>query len=186
VAAQSALPTASEKSPSTVAAHPSEAATHVAAPTVVPSPLSDGSDPSVGMFFTDLPEVSGNQAHAAEALMQFEVEFWRSMTSGKVSAALEHVAAPDVVQMVKNQVDGNNGRRVRTSGTASDAFAHVAGAKKVVVFDVCNNLDHATFTKGVKQMTGPEAGFEPAIIRMEVGETEKGWRVQSYDQRGGC
>ncbi|WP_138067453.1 hypothetical protein [Cellulomonas rhizosphaerae] len=159
-------------------------------PTVVPTAtapaLADGSDPDVGMFFTALPDVTGDEARAAETLMRFEVEFWRSMTTGAVSSALDDVASADVVQIVRNQVEGNKDRKITTSGSASDAFVDVNSGTKTVVIDVCNTMDDAVFTKGTKKTTGPEAGFDPAIVRMEVGETPKGWRVQSYTVRDAC
>jgi len=170
--------------PSSAPAGPSSAS---AAPSATAPGIPDRSDAALGIAFAKIPQIDGDRAEAVDALMQFQVEFWRSRIDGKVSPAIHDLATGAALAQVKDVVATNARDGWTTGGDVIDSFTGLAGSAHVVVVDVCADEREATYTKDAKVTAGADLDLARQAIRAEVArQPDGGWAVQSYVPGKSC
>ncbi|MEN0128133.1 MAG: hypothetical protein AAGC49_01745 [Brevundimonas sp.] len=183
VVAAGTTPAVTRSAPAPTAS-PSAAPTATATPT---SAVTDRSDLALGIAFKDIPQVQGEQAEAVDALMRFQVEFWRSRVEGKVSPAVNDLATGEALAQVKDVVATNATDGWTTGGAMSNTFADLASSKHVVLVDVCVDERGATYTKAGKVTSGADLDLARQTYRAEVArQPGGGWAVQMYAPGKSC
>lgn len=160
-------------------------------PTPTPTPTGpvDRSDEEVGIVFEDLPDVTGDALTALDTLTLFEVEEWRAMTTGAIDSDIAFFVAPEVVDLVQAQLDGNVEGGWTVDGVltvtvqAIDADAHTAHAT------VCRDDGSALYTDASGTYTPAELDLPDALlfnaVLSRIDETSP-WMLESYDGAGTC
>lgn len=163
-------------------------------PLVTPEPTStaaaptarDLSDPALGITFLDLPAVDDESVAALEAYQQFEVEYWRSLTTGRLSPGLDAVASPDAAQYVATQVTNNEPDGWQARGGFAVTVRSVRGGTTVVI-DACRDLTAITFESPTGTATAADAGISDVLLtRMEMTRAGDLWRVGTREDIGTC
>jgi len=179
--------TSAAATPSPTAASPTPVAS--AAATTM-TDVKDLSDPKLGIEFVDVPSLGGSKADVYNSLARYEVEYWRTLTTNKVSGGASEVFGADAVtslkkiatQNTKNRSDiGGTFRSTITSITISDNGGHATAT-------VCDNFDDATFKDPDGTYTPHEAGFDPTKKEITVvpGVVDGTWRIYEIKTVGTC
>ncbi|WP_148076554.1 hypothetical protein [Cellulomonas sp. PhB150] len=147
----------------------------------------DRSDPALGIAFEQIPDVTGPQAEAMNSLMQFQVEFWRSRTAGKVSPAIKDLATDDALAQVKDVVTTNKKDGWTTGGKVTSTYGKLSGSQRLVVVDLCSDERQATYTRGGTVTSGADLPTARQKVRAEVAVQPTGaWAVQTYRPGASC
>jgi len=158
-----------------------------------PSPTAAGvidrSDPKLGIVFTKMPDMTGDAASALNGLSQFEVDFWRATTTGKVDPLLVLTTSPDVKAIVQAQVDGNIARGATIHGTQTVSVNITSADTTTAVGTSCHDPIGVMFTNADGTFTAAEGGivdrnfFDVTLSRPNgVGL----WAVDTYKRNGTC
>ena len=168
----------------------SAAPTSTPTPTPTPTPTATGpidrSDAALGIQFESLPDVTGDARAALDAYTYFEVEFWRSTTSGAVSGAIPAVADPAVVAVVQTQVDGNAQKGLKIGGQTQihllDVVADAASATVTTCQDPTKAL--VTYEDGTTKTVGDVGGTRLKVVAGMRKEADLPWQVVTIENTG--
>ncbi|WP_188484611.1 hypothetical protein [Cellulomonas carbonis] len=160
-------------------------------PTPTPAPTAEGpmdrSDAELGITFTNLPEVTGDLRAALDAYTLFEVEYRRSLTSGGVTPELELLAAPEIVETVRNTVENIRTAGNVVGGTTTLDLRDVQGGSGAAIVEACLDERDSTLTSASGEaQTGAERGLQPIRIRADLSQGPTGWMVASQEVGGSC
>ncbi|WP_028045241.1 hypothetical protein [Cellulomonas sp. URHE0023] len=176
-----------------VPAAPSSAPAGSVSPSATPTPtptassVVDRSDPGLGIAFAGIPEVAGSQADAFDALMQFQVEFWRSRVEGVVSPEIDHLAVGEALAQVNEVVSTNGKNGWVTSGEETDTYTDIAGTTQLVIVDMCSDDSKVVYTQNGEVTSGADLDTPHQAIRAEVALQPTGiWSVQTYRPGDAC
>ena len=182
--------------PSMTTASPSPTVT----PTSTPSPTStdsriagtvvDLTDPELGIVFTDVPDLSGDEADVYNWATTYEVERWRSMAANAVSPAFTTIASPEVQARVAQMVAANADVRAQIGGTLQVRVLAITVEDDTAEATVCEDYSAVTFTDVDGPDTPEEAGFgEPqkaTVTLRRAPEGEGVWIVAGDVGAGTC
>jgi hypothetical protein len=169
--------------------------TATVAPTASPTPSEtpvgprDLSDPDLGVAFTALPDVTGDAAVAVEVYQQFEVEFWRALTTNELSPSLDVLASPAAVDWVRAQVEPNTAHGWIATGTLEVALDTTEVAVDRVQLAVCTDWREVTFVNQDGTVyegddMGEDARSGMTIVLLPTDGAA--WRVETYELSGTC
>lgn len=182
-----------DRTPDATSSGPTAASTPTLRATATPTPAAtvvgvvDRSDPSLGIMFEQIPDVTGAQAAALDTLMRFQVEFWRSRTDGTVSPAITDLATDRALAQVKDVVTTNAEDGWTTGGQITSTYDDVSGSTRLVVVDLCSDEREATYTKGGTVTSGVDLPTARQAVRAEVAVQPTGrWAVQTFAPGATC
>jgi len=158
-----------------------------------PSPTAAGvidrSDPKLGIVFTKMPDLTGDAASALNGLSQFEVDFWRATTTGKVDPLLVLTTSPDVQAMVQGQVDGNIARGATIHGTLTVTVNITSADATTAVGTSCEDSSGVMYTNAKGTFPLASAGYVD-VARFDVTLSRPNgvglWAVDTYKENGTC
>ena len=158
-----------------------------------PSPTAAGvidrSDPKLGIVFTKMPDLTGDAASALNGLSQFEVDFWRATTTGKVDPLLMLSTSPDVQQSVHNQIDGNTAQGVVIHGTSTVSVNITSADATTAVGTACEDPSGVMYTNAEGTFPLASAGYVD-VARFDVTLSRPNgvglWAVDTYKRNGTC
>ncbi|MBD8057889.1 hypothetical protein IC607_02785 [Cellulomonas sp. JH27-2] len=179
------------------AATPTQGATPAATPTTATSSgapaqrgAQDLSDPKLGIVFADVPGLTGAAADAYNSLARYETEYWRTLTTNKVSPGVSELYGTDAATSLKKIAAANAKNKADIGGTVHVTISDVAIAKngRSATATVCDNFDQATFKDPSGTYTPKEAGFGPRRQKVTVtpGPANGFWRIYKIETEGSC
>jgi hypothetical protein len=149
----------------------------------------DRSDPTLGIVFTDLPDVTGDARSAVNTLTLFEVEAWRALTTGVPSPTIPVIATPEVVALVQAQLDGNAGDGWTLSGELHESVSIDTADAHTATAVVCQDWSEVVSTKDGVPHTSEELG-EDGTVRFDVAMSRVAendpWMVLNYEWNETC
>jgi len=158
-------------------------------PSLTAAGVIDRSDPKLGIVFTKMPDMTGDAASALNGLSQFEVDFWRATTTGKVDPLLVLTTSPDVKAIVQAQVDGNIARGATIHGTLTVSVNITSADAGTAVGTTCQDFSGVTFTNAKGTFTEAEAGIVDKYLFDVTLSRPNGvglWAVDTYKRNGTC
>ncbi|ROS23832.1 hypothetical protein [Cellulomonas sp. PhB150] len=172
--------------PATTTAPPSP--TPTATPTAAAEGPIDRTDTDLGIIFTDLPDVTGDAKAAVDVYTLYEADFWKALTTAKIPAELRAITSPAVYTNVKSQVDGNAKAGTTLSGANRVQLVDVKADADSASIETCQVSSDWLFTlKDGSTKTGPEAGFDPIIIKVTMTHAAGSpWTVDTYTAGDAC
>jgi len=158
-----------------------------------PSPTAAGvidrSDPKLGIVFTKMPDLTGDAASALNQLSQFEVDFWRATTTGKVDPMLVLTTSPDVQRSVHNQIDGNIAHGVVIHGTSTVTVNITSADATTAAGTSCQDPSRVMYTNTEGTFPLASAGYVD-VARFDVTLSRPNgvglWAVDTYKRDGTC
>ncbi|WP_156043739.1 hypothetical protein [Cellulomonas sp. URHE0023] len=168
--------------PAGLSATPTTAVEPSPTPTPTPTPSSevqDQSDPALGIVFTDIPDLTGDEADVYNTLATYQKEYWRTLTTNTVSPAFSVIAAAEIQDRMQ-QIATTNANDL---GQIGPVF-HTSIGNVVVTGDtaqgaVCEDFSGATFADKDGTYTPDEAGFEKRLKSVTLSRVggENRWIV---------
>jgi hypothetical protein len=158
-------------------------------PSPTPSPTSDEvtatdlSDPDLGIVFVDTPDLTGAAASAHDAVAIYQVEQWRSLTTGSVSPALVPFISPELLRKVEYGVQRNNEGGFGWEGNLRVTISDVVVDGTTASASVCRDHAQVIFTNadGSAPQSYSEAQYpqyERSTIRLSTFDDGVTWRPE--------
>lgn len=165
-----------------------EPSTATAASTSTPEPApspterttTDLSDPELGVVFDDIPALTGPAASAHDAVALYQVEQWRTLTTGRVSPALAPLVSPELLRKAEYGVQRNTEAGWLFDGTLHISVADVAVDGTTATASVCRDHVEVLFlnTDGSAPKTYEEIEFpryERLAVRLSTADGGVTW-----------
>ncbi|WP_143082704.1 hypothetical protein [Cellulomonas sp. KH9] len=182
---------AQKAEPAGLTASPTPAAS--ASPTPSPTPAEDAatdlSDAELGIVFVDTPDLTGPAASAHDAVAIFEVEYWRSKTTGATSPALAQFASPELLRKVEYGVQRNSEDGFGFDGTLHITISDVTIDGGTATASVCADYSDVLFTNvdGSAPQSFQEIDFpqyERSTTRLSTFDDGATWRPEDATFEG--
>ncbi|WP_156043730.1 hypothetical protein [Cellulomonas sp. URHE0023] len=151
-------------------------------PTPTPTPSSevqDQSDPALGIVFTDIPELTGDEADVYNTLATFEKEYWRTLTTNTVSPAFSVIASVEIQDRMQQAATNNANDLVHIAGVFHTSVGSVVVTGDTAQGSACEDFSQATFADKNGTATPDEAGFSKRLVPFTLGRVpgEDRWVV---------
>ncbi|NKY39469.1 hypothetical protein [Cellulomonas septica] len=169
-----------------------------AAPTTTPTPsatptpepeVDDLSDPELGIVFTDVPALTGDEADVHNWLATYEKEYWRTLRTNTVSPAFALIASPELQGAMQKVVDKNVAIQASIGGVLETRVGNVAVTGDQATGEICEDFSKATFADATRTYTPAEAGFgekkHKAYTLTRVPGEDR-WLVATNEVSGTC
>lgn len=184
--------TGSGPAPAASSTAPPRSTAPSATPTPTPTPtggVQDQSDTALGIVFTDVPELSGDEADVWNWIATYEKEYWRTMTTNEVSPAFSAIGSAAVQKSMAEVVRDNRDVSATIGGTFRATVGGVTVDGDTATGVACDDYTDVTFEDADGPDTPEEAGFgEPRRKRLTLlrGQAEGIWRVETVKVEGTC
>jgi hypothetical protein len=150
----------------------------------------DLADPELGIVFTDVPDLSGDEADVYNWATTYKVEHWRSFSTNTVSPAFSAIASPEVEARVAQMVDDNLAVDAQIGGTLHVRVIDVTVEADAAEAKLCDDYSAVTFSDADGPDTPAEAGFgeprEIALTLRRAPEAQGVWTVTDAVKVGTC
>lgn len=177
--------TADKTEPPGLTASPTVSPTPSPTPTPTPGEVTatDLSDPELGIVFVDTPDLTGPAASAHDAVAIFQVESWRSVTTGVVSPALVQFASPELVRKTESLVQKNAEGGWGFDGVMKITISDVVVNGATATVSVCRDYADVMFTntdgsapRSYAEIEFPQ--FERSSMRLSTFDDGVTWRPE--------
>lgn len=178
-------PTASLTAPPTQSPTP----TPTPSPTPTEHTATDLSDPDgLGIVFVDTPDLTGPAASAHDAVAIYQVEHWRTLTTGAVSPALVQFVSPELLRKAEYGVQRNSEGGWLFDGTMRVTISDVVVDGATATASVC--MDHSdvlfrnvdgSAPRSYAEIDFPQ--YERTTVRLSTFDDGVTWRPEdgSFD-----
>jgi hypothetical protein len=174
---------------------PTPSATSSSTPSPTPSPTSDEvtatdlSDPDLGIAFVDTPDLTGPAASAHDAVAIYQLESWRSLSTGTVSPALVPFVSPELLRKTEDGVRQNNDGGWGFDGVMRVTISDVLVDGATATAAVCQDNGEVVFTNvdGSPPRSHTEIGFpqyQRSTVRLSTFDDGVTWRPETVAFNG--
>ncbi|WP_156043731.1 hypothetical protein [Cellulomonas sp. URHE0023] len=151
-------------------------------PTPTPTPSSevqDQSDAELGIVFTDVPVMTGDEADVYNTLATLEKEYWRTLTSNTVSPAYSVIASAEIQARMQQAATSNANDLGQIGGVLHTSVGNVVVTGDTAQGSACEDFSAATFADKDGTYTPDEAGFNKRLSSFTLGRVpgEDRWIV---------
>lgn len=153
--------------------------------TAEPGPV-DRTDPELGIAFEGLPDVTGPEADAVDTYTALEVAFWSGLVTNELDEELDALAAPDVAEHLRFQVESNVENGWVAGGELTVRLGDLEGNDQITVITACSDVSEMTFTQDGRTQTAQELDMPSQQVTAEVSRAAGPWLVTSYELGEPC
>lgn len=154
-------------------------------PTAEPSDTGgvlDLSDDANGIFFAELPDVTGEEAAVLNAANTYNLLDWRALQANAIPAELPGTVAPPVLTYLESQVTRQVENGSHLGGEVTFTSTVVELAADVAVVETCVDQTGMTIVRADgTSMTSAEAGSPAtALVTLTLAGGAGAWAVSGY------
>ena len=175
----------------TVTAAPTPTATSTPTPAPSPTP-TDGiqvhSDPSTGIVFEDVPDLTGDEAEVYNWVAIHQNAFWDTLRTNTVNPAFATISSSEIQDTMARIASNNAAEDARIAGEFHTTISDIVVDGETATAHVCDDFRQATFANNTGELTVAEAGQDvPQRGRVELLRLSEGkWYINRVVSAGTC
>ena len=160
-------------------------------PTPEPTP-TDGiqvhSDPEAGIFFEEVPDLSGDEAEVYNWIATYQKAYWQTLRTNELSGTLASIASADMQATLQQIATDNAASGVRVTGTFRTRITDIVVTGDTATGVKCDDLREATFATAEHEWTPTEVGTDvPERGTVELTRLDGGvWYINNVLEAGSC
>lgn len=168
----------------------STSATRPPTPTETAKPeVDDLSDPELGISFTDVPDLTGDEADVYNWVATYQLEYWRTLITNTVSPGFDVIAGPEAKAQMVAMVAQNTENGSQVGGSFATRVYDVVVDGDTATAHTCDDLSQVVVVDPEGTHTAADLGVAEPISRsftLKRIAAEDRWVVGAPEAGPGC